>query len=92
MGGGRRPTQLNAQTRVSTTGFGGRKARDYVAAQAPTDTGLYNFWRLILHTPCRIVLMVTGMLGRFLGQHFHRLATCDLSKMLAADLPSPRLD
>lgn len=41
-------------------GFGGRNAREYIAAQAPMDTGIYNFWRLILHSGTRIVVMVTG--------------------------------
>eukprot|EP00045_Choanoeca_perplexa_P011670 m.124665 g.124665 ORF g.124665 m.124665 type:complete len:1025 (-) comp15716_c0_seq1:30-3104(-) len=43
-------------------GYGGRQARAYVAAQAPKDTGLFNFWRMILHTKATTVVMVTGLI------------------------------
>ncbi|EGD76708.1 tyrosine phosphatase [Salpingoeca rosetta] len=41
-------------------GHGGRSARAYVAAQAPMDTGLYNFWRLIWHANINTIVMATG--------------------------------
>eukprot|EP00730_Choanoeca_flexa_P006380 TRINITY_DN12143_c3_g1_i1.p1 TRINITY_DN12143_c3_g1~~TRINITY_DN12143_c3_g1_i1.p1 ORF type:complete len:1021 (+),score=271.12 TRINITY_DN12143_c3_g1_i1:137-3199(+) len=43
-------------------GYGGRQARAYVAAQAPKDTGLFNFWRMILHVQARTMVMVTGLI------------------------------
>ena len=44
-------------------GYGGRNAREYIAAQAPTDTGIYNFWRMIRHTNVKIIVMATGNRG-----------------------------
>ncbi|EDQ84898.1 uncharacterized protein MONBRDRAFT_39070 [Monosiga brevicollis MX1] len=42
-------------------GFGGRRAKEYVAAQAPKDTGLFNFWRMIVHVQARCIAMTTGL-------------------------------
>lgn len=42
-------------------GYGGRNAREYIGAQAPTDTGIYNFWRMILFSEVKIIVMATGV-------------------------------
>ena len=45
-------------------GYGGRRAREYIAAQAPLNTGTYNFVRMIYEKRLAAILMCTGLIEK----------------------------
>ena len=42
-------------------GYGGEKAKDYIAAQAPLPSTIYNFIRMIWHYKLACIVMTTGL-------------------------------